>query len=176
VPRVNAEVRVARRKWPDSPHYEMNGIVLGEDEHGVWVGGRAGSLIVLPDGSERRGEHDAVWCMPHDDWYLLHFWQGHPEVDIYVDICTPAQWTDRRVSVIDLDFDVIAWTKALGGGVELVDEDEFEQHRVELDYPVDLQDNARRAAADVLARVRRGEPPFRLECAEPWLAALGVLR
>jgi protein associated with RNAse G/E len=147
-------VWIVRRKWPDSPHYEMTGDVLGEDEHG--------DLYV-------------VWCLPRDDWFLLHFWHGHPEVEIYVDICTPGQWTDDRVTVIDLDFDVIAWNAAMGGHVELVDEDEFEEHRLSLEYPAELQDNARRAAADVFARAQSRRAPFTLETAQPWLAQLGVL-
>ncbi len=169
-------MRIARRKYPDSPHYEMTGEVLGEDPHGVWIGSPLGSVVRLPTGDERLSQQNAVFCLPRDDWFLLHFWHGHPEVEIYVDICTPTVWTADCATVIDLDFDVIKWTALKGGGVELVDEDEFEQHRVALAYPQELQDDARRAAADVLARVQSGGAPFNLETASPWLEALGVLR
>lgn len=165
----NSEVWIERRKWPDSPHYGVTGTVLGSDEHGVWVGARPGSTIQMPDGTCRVGERPAVWCVSRDDWFLLHFWHGHPEVDIYVDICTPPVWNARGARMVDLDFDVIVWTPAKGGHTALVDEDEFEEHRVALAYPDDLIANARRAAADVLARVEAAEPPFTLETAAPWL-------
>ena len=170
---TGTEVWATRRKYPDGPHYEVLATVLGEDEHGTWIGALPGARVILPDRTERATEFPVVSCVPADDWYIAHFWFGHPEVDRYIDICTPARWTDGRVIVIDVDFDVVGMTAAMGGGVELVDEDEFEQHRVELNYPDDLQANARRAAADVLARVQRGDAPFSVACATPWL---GVLR
>lgn len=164
-----------RRKYPDGPHYEGLVTVLGEDEHGTWLGAQPGARVIMPDRSERPGIYEIVMCVPRDDWYLASFWFGHPEVEMYVDICTPAQWTDDRMIVIDLDFDVIGLNAAMGGRVELVDEDEFEKHRVELNYPIDLQHGARRAAKDVFARMRDGEPPFSVACATPWLRVLRQL-
>jgi protein associated with RNAse G/E len=169
---MERRVWATRRKWPDGPHYEVVTRVLGEDEHGTWIGAPVGTRVIRPDRSEATGEFPVITCVPENDWYLASFWFGHPEVEMYIDICTPAVWTDDRVTVIDLDFDVVAWTPTKGGHVELVDEDEFEQHRVELDYPVELQDGARRAAADVFARVQRGEAPFNRACATPWLETL----
>jgi protein associated with RNAse G/E len=163
---------IVRRKWPDSPHYEMSGVVLGDDEYGTWLGSKAGTPVRTPSGEERTGDYSAVFCVPRDDWYFVHFWVGHPEVEIYVDICAPAEWATDKVSMVDLDFDVIRWNAAKGGHVQLVDEDEFEEHRVSLAYPDDLEANARRAAQDVLGRATRGEPPFNLDCAAPWLTAL----
>jgi protein associated with RNAse G/E len=149
-----------RRKWPDSPHYGTTGVVLGEDEHGVWVGAHPGSAIVMPDGTERTGERHALWCVPHDDWFLMHLWHGHPEVDLYVDICTPPTWSERGVRM------------EKGGTVELVDVEEFEEHRMALAYPDDLVEWARRAAMDILARVRDLRAPFNAESAAPWLDQL----
>ena len=68
------------------------------------------------------------------------------------------------------DANVVVWS---GGGVELVDADEFEQHRIELAYPEALVADARRAATDVLTRVQAGMGPFSLAAASPWLSALG---
>ena len=168
-PPVGTRVHVRRRKWPDKPHYGTSGLVLGADEHGTWVGSRPGGVIELPDGTTRVGERTAVWCAPHDDWYLLHYLADHPELHLYIDICTPPVWVDGEVRTIDLDFDVIVWKPVRGGHVELVDVDEFEQHRVELAYPPQLVADAQRAATDVLERVRAGVPPFTVACAASWV-------
>lgn len=100
-------------------------------------------------------------------------WLGHPELDIYVDVAAPAIWSDRGARMVDLDFDVIVWND--GRPAELVDEDEFEQHRIELAYPPHLVDDARRAASDIFRRVRAGEPPFAQESLAPWQAMLDDL-
>jgi protein associated with RNAse G/E len=161
-----------RRKWPDGRHYEMAGRVLGTDDLGVWVGAERGSLVRMKDGSMRHGEHRVVYCVPHDGWYLVHLPDGGG-VDVYVDICTPPVWGDDRATMIDLDFDVVVWSDA-ARGIELVDEDEFEEHRVALAYPDDLVSAARAAADTIAARVRAGEPPFTVAAGEPWLAMLGA--
>lgn len=166
---VGGQVWLERRKWPDAPHYGVLGTVLGEDAHGVWVGAAPGSVIVMPDGTEREGTYFVVWCLPHDDWFMAHFWRDHPEVGVYIDICTPAVWNERGARVIDLDFDVVVWTDDKRAGlVELVDEDEFEEHRVALGYPEELVSSSRRAAVDILARAQAGDVPFCFSAAEPW--------
>jgi len=141
---------VERRKWPDAPHYGAEGVVLGEDDHGLWAGAGPGHPVHRGDETVFIGEHPVVWCIPRHDWFMAHFVAGHPRLDIYID--------------------VVVWS---GGGVELVDTDEFEQHRIELAYPEALVADARRAATDVLTRVQAGMGPFSLVAASPWLSALG---
>lgn len=175
-PAVGTEVWLERRKWPDSPHYGVLGRVLGEDSHGVWVGAAPGSPIVDPDGTERRGQHVVVWCVPRDGWFMVHVLRGHPDLAVYIDICTPAVWTDRGARLIDLDFDVVVWNDDRGGHVELVDEDEFEEHRVRLGYPDELVMSSRRAAHDVLARTQAGDAPFTASAASRWLDLVEGLR
>jgi protein associated with RNAse G/E len=73
------------------------------------------------------------------------------------------------VRLVDLDFDVIVWRDR---SVELVDEDEFEQHRVELGYPDELVAAARAESARVFEQVAAGVPPFSLSTAAPWMQTL----
>lgn len=171
-PALGSEVWIERRKYPDTPHYGVVGTVLGDDEHGVWVGAAPGSILVLPDGTERVGQYTLLWCVPRNDWFLLHVLGDHPELELYIDICTPAMWNERGLRTIDLDLDIVVWTSAKGGHVELVDEDEFAEHQVTLGYPDALIAGARRTAADVLARVQAADGPFSLAVAEPWFDRL----
>ena len=167
---VGSTVWVERCKWPDAPHYGAEGMILGEDASGVWLGAGPGHPVYRGDEQLFVGEHTVVWCVPRDDWFMAHFIVGHPRIAIYVDVVTPPTWDARGARMIDLDFDVLVWVD--GGPVELVDADEFEQHRVELGYPDRLVTQAQRAADDVLARVQAGSPPFSFDAAAPWIAAL----
>lgn len=171
-PARGSEVWIERRKYPDAPHYGVNGRVLGEDQDGVWVGAHPGSTIVLPDGTERIGERMVLWCVPRDDWFLLHVPVDDPVVQLYIDICTPAVWNERGARTVDLDLDVVVWAPARGGHIELVDEDEFAEHQVTLGYPERLIAETRAAADDVYARVREGRSPFSLAAAQRWCEVL----
>lgn len=171
-PALGARVSLERLKWPEAPHYVITGTILGQDEHGTWVGSPAGSPLRLPDGREAVAQQAAVFCVPEDDWFLLHYWHHHPEVDLYVDICTPPVWVGHSARMVDLDLDVVRWNQTKGGSVEVVDEDEFEEHRVALEYPDDLVVAARLAATDVLGRVEAEKLPFRTDLARQWLQRL----
>ena len=64
------------------------------------------------------------------EWYEQR--QGGPDFELYCDIIGPLSWHGTVVTMVDLDLDVI---RTFSGETRLVDEDEFELHRVELDYP-----------------------------------------
>jgi protein associated with RNAse G/E len=169
MPTVGSTVWIERRKWKDDPHYGAEGILLGEDEHGHWVGARPGSRVYKGTGPHRVGSHRIVWCVPRDGWFLSHHLVGHPELDIYIDIAAPAAWSLRGAKLVDLDLDVLVWND--GRAVELVDEDEFELHRRELAYPDDLVRAARAAASHILEQATAGAPPFDGATAARWIEA-----
>jgi uncharacterized protein len=91
-------VRVLMTKWPDRPHSAFTGTWLGVDDHGAWVGARAGTACF------RGGAQ-------------------HPAA-VHVDITTPAAWDGASVTAVDLDLDV---ARQVGGEVLVADEDEFEE-------------------------------------------------
>lgn len=172
---VGTEIWLERRKFPDAAHYRVRARYLGEDEHGVWAGARPGHVVQKGDNESFQGQQTVVWCVPRYNWYLVHYLYGHPNLDIYIDIATPAVWNERGARLIDLDLDVVVWNEGHEGRVELVDEDEFDLHRIELDYPQELVEGARRAGGDVLSRAAAGAAPFSMTTAEPWVEALAGL-
>ncbi|MEO5654250.1 MAG: DUF402 domain-containing protein [Marmoricola sp.] len=142
-------VRVECRKWPDAPHWEFDGVHLGVDEHGIWIGITEGTLLASPS----RAFHataDHVTLVPHDAWWLATFYGEDRQrpFDIYVDIATPAVWhSGSLVRAVDLDLDVI---KGTTGRVWVDDEDEFAAHRVQLAYPEDVVRRALGSCESVL--------------------------
>ena len=152
-------------KRPRALHWGFAGFLLGEDDHGHWVG--------LPRGSDRwkgetaRGptEEDAVQCFPHEGWWVLHYNGPVRPVTHFVDIATQPAMSRGRIEMIDLDLDVLVLAD---GTVEVEDEDEFEVNQVTLGYS---QETIRRAEAEterVAELLRRGEEPF-FQVAEQWL-------
>ncbi len=75
--------------------------------------------------------------------------------EVYCDITTPARWeSDDTVHLIDLDLDVVR--RRATGLVELLDEDEFAEHRARFGYPDDVVAEARgRGTAAVRGPGRR---------------------
>jgi protein associated with RNAse G/E len=84
----------------------------------------------------------------------------------YVDVATPAAWSDGEVSAVDLDLDVVL---PHGGPPYVDDEDEFADHQVRYGYPPDLVTAARAACTAVLAAVTAARAPFDAATAQRWL-------
>jgi hypothetical protein len=162
-------VRVEFTKWGGRPHYVFDGLFLGEDEYGEWLGHRAGTLLSRP-GREFTAELDWVTLLPHRD--AAHVVAFNPEphpFEVYVDITTPPVWEDATVRIVDLDLDVIRTRDERGTFVE--DQDEFEEHQLAFGYPAEIITLAEESAERVYGAVAGRQAPYD-GSAERWLAAL----
>ena len=166
-------VRVVARKWPDQPHWEHDGVRLGEDRHGVWVGAPAGTTMSRP-GVSFVTDQAIVTLVPRTAPFKASFYArgGAAHCEVYVDITTVPVWTDGgTVAVFDLDLDVVrGWT----GRVWVDDEDEFADHRVRFGYPDDLVRLAIGSCDTVRAAVESRAAPYDAT-SRAWLAELDAV-
>lgn len=172
---VDRCVQVDFRKYPDTEHWQIGMHRLGDDEHGQW--------LWAPPGTEyRRGAEPpkyftrlAVKLVPSTGWWTA-IWNADGDPAFYVDIVSPPKWHGHpkeatQVTMIDLDLDVVGHRN---GDVTIVDEDEFAEHQVTLEYPRYLVDGARIAAARVYNEAVTGVEPFGSTAAQ-WLAQAAAL-
>jgi uncharacterized protein len=150
-------VDVRFTKWGGGRHWEFPVTVLGTDDHGVWAGAGVGTRLWRPAASFVSG-FDWVTLVPHESAWAASFYDSDEQpIAAYVDMTTPAVWTGRTVSMVDLDLDVIL---RRDGTLFVDDEDEFAAHRVSLRYPAEVVAMARAAADEVLARIADETEPF----------------
>jgi uncharacterized protein len=180
-------IRVEMTKWGDQPHWEFDGIVLGSDEHGEWLGFPPGTINTRP-GLELESKVACVTLVPADGWYAATFHAPGIWCDTYVDIATPGRWDGGVLRAVDLDLDVIRMADPLpdeiyhaaaeagrvAGEVFVDDEDEFAEHQVAFGYPAEVIERAQAGCDEVLAAVRAGRAPYD-GTAQPWLSELGRL-
>lgn len=167
LPALSDSLRFETTKWPDSPHWQLDVRRLGEDRFGTWVHAPLAAVIQRGSDPPFSLEHEFVGLVPDGDWWVVEFYPDHPSLSVYVNIGTPPVISEGRVSQVDLDLDVI---RLLDGSVEVIDEDEFEEHRVSLGYPQELIDGARTAAERAARLMEEGSEPFGAVF-ERWLAA-----
>jgi len=157
------DVRVVYTKYDGSLHWHYTMRHLGDDAHGIWLGGSAGTPSQR--GSEPPIVHQQPWVqlVPRgQQWWTAMFNAEPAATEIYCDIGTPARWADvAEVTMVDLDLDVV---RLRGDGqVLLVDGDEFATHQVRYGYPPDVIRQAEHAAAWLLATISAGGEPFASE-------------
>ena len=162
-------VRIDSRKWPDRRHWQFEARRLGNDEHGVWLYVPSGTVAQRGDEPPQPIEHGFVGLVPATAWWTVEFFRTHPWHEVYVNIGTPPQWDGDVQTQIDLDLDVV---RTVDGEVVILDEDEFDDHRVRYGYPERIVAAARTAAAAAVVALGRRAEPF-ADAAEPWWERAG---
>ena len=157
-------------KWGAVPHWVYEGLYLGDDGHGEWLGFPAGTHYRRP-GLAFDATFAGVVLVPADGAaHLAAFNDATAVHRVYVDITTPPAWDGSTLRAVDLDLDVV---RLQDGSVYVDDEDEFAEHRLSYGYPPDVVAMAEASAARVLAAVRDRRAPFDEETPQRWLDLLG---
>ncbi|MEX0426704.1 DUF402 domain-containing protein [Nocardioides sp. DS6] len=172
-------ITVAMTKWGGRPHWHWAGTYLGADDEGDWLGYPAGTRYAKP-GKAFDADWVSVGLVPrHDAAHLTVFNRptatgdnpGPINAEIYVDMATPAVWEDTVLRSIDLDLDVV---KRWDGAVEIIDQDEFEEHQLAYGYPPEIITMAEESAERVYDAMSSGLAPY-AGSAERWFAILDSL-
>ncbi|HEY5833781.1 DUF402 domain-containing protein [Streptomyces sp.] len=152
-------VQVTYRKYDGTLHWNLRMRRLGEDEHGVWLGLPANSVMRKGHNPEVPIPEAHVLLFPTGAWWTATFNAAPRSTEIYCDITTPPRWpTSGEVTMVDLDLDVLR--KRGANGPILVDEDEFAEHQMRYGYPADVISAATTAADWLMRAVADGTGPF----------------
>ena len=102
-------------------------------------------------------ETDAVDTYFGDRWYNVYHYGSSAPYLWYCNMAMPATFDGKTLHWVDLDIDVRC---DRDGSLVVLDEDEFEVHRVEMGYPEDVVEAALVARDVVLSLARLGVFPF----------------
>ena len=164
-------VRVVYEKWDGRPHWEFDTVRLGDDVHGTWLGVVRGTPQARPGASVTAAE-DHVVLVAKGGEHCATFYADpgrDASIEVYVDVTCAHRWSDERITMVDLDLDVI---RHWNGPVVVDDEDEFAEHRVLLAYPDDVVARALATTKALEGELERRSPPFEGATSERWLTVL----
>jgi uncharacterized protein len=129
------------------------------------------NTIVLRGVFEQAVQHDGLGDIVAGTVSHEYFWSDHwynvfrlvrPDGQLhchYCNIALPARWSERELSFVDLDIDIVV---GVDNSVKVLDEDEFEANRKLFGYSADIVAGVRNAVEEVKALVSRLEFPFNL--------------
>lgn len=148
-------------KWGDRPHWEFGARLLGEDEHGHWLGVPTGTPMARP-GLSLVTETDQVCLVPRPSHggcgaWVATFHAPGIWVSTYVDMTSVPNWEGDVCRAVDLDLDVI---RTADDEVYVDDQDEFVEHQARFGYPADTVALAEQSSAWVHHAVVHELAPF----------------
>lgn len=160
VERAEAGERALLRatKFDGSAHWIQPFRVVSDDGNLLITEYRARTPIFTSRG-EFRSPYNSLVYFWRDRWFNV-FRLARPGCELalwYCNITTPPTYQDGQIGYIDLDLDVAVRPE---GVIELLDEDEFEEHQELYGYPPEIIAEARSAAAEVTSLALEGGFPF----------------
>ena len=102
----------------------------------------------------------AVELYFEDRWYNVWHVRDSTQELWYCNVAMPASFDGQTLRWVDLDIDIRCYRD---GTPEVLDEDEFEQHRVELGYPAEVVERALAARDEALRLAQARVFPFDYE-------------
>src|SRR5512139_2659698 len=158
VARPGSRILLRATKYDGTAHWIQPFQVVSDDGNLLVASYRARTPIYTSRG-EFRSPYDSLVYFWRDRWYNV-FRLSRPGCNLalwYCNVTTPPSYDGSQIGYIDLDLDV---TVRANGCVDLLDEDEFEDHQKFYGYPESVIAEAERAAGDLMHLARARAYPF----------------
>jgi len=146
-------------KYDEKLHYEQPLQLYKKfDNHVVLSGIKGRQLTHYTRDAVYKFDQETLEYFFIDRWYTaaLVFDDEGKVVHVYCNIALPCKISEDTVEFIDLDVDVIV----CNGSIEVIDIDEFEEHKVLYGYSKDLQKRVFEAVDRVKDDILKGNYPF----------------
>jgi protein associated with RNAse G/E len=126
------------------------------------------------DGKEWTSRIPGVSFFIPGEWFNVVALLEEQGVRYYCNVASPPYTAGRVLTYIDYDLDVI---RLPGGEVHVVDQEEYERHRVAYHYSEAVHSKVQAGLQALLQRIADGGAPFRdewvLNCYERWKRSHG---
>ena len=110
-----------------------------------------------------------IWWFPTDSFYNTTGLIRQSGTHFYTNLASPPFFEDNTLKFIDYDLDIKAYP---GTNVKVVDQREFEEHKVKYNYPQELIDKVNRTTSKVLKMIELHEAYFDEDVVETYLQNL----
>lgn len=156
-------VRWEEVKYDGSLHRGARVIDLGLTDAGRWLYIPRGTHVDQPNRGGFDHPCNAVVLVPTEGWWTAVWLAGY-EPALYIDIAQHMTVDGDRIVTMDLDVDVV---RHRDGTVEVLDLDEFEDHRRLYGYTDDVIATVETVTEHLVTAVGDRRPPFGLAPASP---------
>ncbi len=159
-PQEKSMVYIQSYKYNGSLHRTWSkGYVLKADEHETIV--ITYKTWVIESDGRRWFTREPAICFFYDDrWYNVISMIRKSGVYYYCNIATPSIFDGEAIKNIDLDLDIKVYPDF---HFDILDEDEFEQHQISMNYDEDIIHISKEATKELSEIIKKAEFPFNHE-------------
>lgn len=145
------------RMWLQNWRVPEEALGQAHQDQGMLVLINSQTKIVEADGKEWVSRIPGVSFFIPGQWFNVVALMEDAGVRYYCNVASPPYVSGQVITYIDYDLDVI---RLPGGDIHVVDQEEYERHKVLYHYSSIVDAKVRHGMKAVLERVRRQEAPF----------------
>ncbi|MCF6094396.1 DUF402 domain-containing protein [Microaerobacter geothermalis] len=165
LPKVGQSFRIESYKHSGQFHRSWNETILLQRGRSHLCGGNDQVIVTESDGREWVTREPAICTFSYENWFNTIAMIRNDGVYYYCNIGSPAKWKNGVLFYIDYDLDIKVYPD---GSIQLLDEDEFERHRAEMNYPDDIVKKVLHAVDQLMMLIQQRKGPFASGFVDEW--------
>ncbi|GAK06013.1 cysteinyl-tRNA synthetase [Geomicrobium sp. JCM 19037] len=129
------------------------------------IGGNDKIIVQEGSGHAWRTREPAIFYFHHQKWFNIIAMIRNDGIHYYCNIGTPCAYDSEALKYIDYDLDIKVYPD---NSMQLLDEDEYEEHRKLMKYPFDIEQKVAEGVGELKSWIYQGKGPFQAQFVEQW--------
>ncbi|GAA0450630.1 nucleoside tri-diphosphate phosphatase [Alkalibacillus silvisoli] len=165
IPKDGDQVEIQSYKHNGALHRVWEETTVLKSHSNILIGGNDHVKVIESDGRTWRTREPAITYFTSNYWFNIISMLRNDGVYYYCNISSPFIVDDEALKYIDYDLDIKVFPD---GTYKILDEDEFDVHRKQMNYPEVLQKILYKQLRTLEQWVQQGKGPFNPEFPEKW--------
>ncbi|RBW68127.1 nucleoside tri-diphosphate phosphatase [Bacillus taeanensis] len=129
------------------------------------IGGNDRIYVTEADGRQWRTREPAICYFSADHWFNVIGMIRNDGIYYYCNLGSPFTWDEEALKYIDYDLDVKVYPDM---SYRLLDEDEYEEHRRQMNYPKAVDRILKRNLQELINWINQRKGPFAPTFIDEW--------
>ena len=157
LPEVGSQVYIQSYKHDGSLHrtWAKGFVIEANNDRVIAVTNK--TWVTESDGRRWFTREPAICFFYPDHWYNVISMIRKTGIYYYCNLASPSLYDGEAIKNIDYDLDVKLFPD---GRMEILDEDEYEEHGMQMGYSEPLKHAVEKEMDDLIGRIKRKESPF----------------
>lgn len=164
-PKEGSTIEIQSYKHNGSLHRVWEETIVLKGTSKVVIGGNDRILVKEADGRNWRTREPAICYFDSEKWFNTIGMIRSDGIYYYCNLGTPFMWDDEALKYIDYDLDIKVFPDMT---FKLLDEDEYELHKKQMDYPQAIDRVLKKAVDELISWIHQRKGPFAPQFVENW--------
>jgi protein associated with RNAse G/E len=164
-PNTGSSIQIQSYKHNGQLHRIWEETIILKGTSSVIVGGNDRVTVTESDGRQWKTREPAICYFNADDWFNVIGMLRDNGIYYYCNLGSPFTWDKEALKYIDYDLDIKVYPDMT---YTLLDEDEYDAHRQEMNYPAELDIIIQYHLKRLLSLITQRKGPFEPFFVEKW--------